>query len=56
VTDKRLEELAAGLAERKAEREKAQAALDVARRAEVAANQTIRDHLKVTYNVDPWRL
>jgi hypothetical protein len=56
MADTRLEELTAGLAELKAEREKAQAALDVARRAEIAANQSIRDHLKAKYKVDPWKL
>jgi hypothetical protein len=56
AVDNRLKELSADLAAATAERDKAQSALDVARRTEVAAKEAVRNHMKATYGVDPVRL
>lgn len=56
MADDTLKELADKLALATRGRNEAQAKLDVARKAEVEAQQAVRNHMKTTYNVDPWRL
>lgn len=54
--DPKLAELAVSLREKTEAREEAQAALTSARDEQAAASQAIRNHLRATYGVDPWRL
>lgn len=56
MMDERLKELSDDLASASVERNRAQAALELARRTEVYAKQAIRNHMQATYGVDAWRL
>lgn len=56
MMDQKLSELSTQLSAARTGRETAQSILDVARKEEHRLSTLVREHMKSTYNVDPWRL